>query len=86
MIWKTLITLKAEYTKNTEPSFILYSLQQNVTFQAHLPSLPTMLKPHQTAQHALCVVSASVRCCFARFMFLVHLLTLQVPTENCKAP
>lgn len=36
-----------------EPSFILYILQQNVTFQAHLPSLPTMLKPHQTAQHAL---------------------------------
>ena len=45
--------LKAEYTKNTEPSFILCSLQQNVTFQAHLPSLPTMLRPHQAAQHAL---------------------------------
>lgn len=36
-----------------EPSFILYILQQNVTFQAHLPSFPTMLKPHQTSHHAL---------------------------------
>ena len=77
--------LKAEYTKTTEPSFILYSLQQNVPFQAHLPSLPTMLRPHQSAQHALwcrvclCVVASPGLCSSCTYFLCRSLL------KNCKA-